>query len=97
VLYLPDAFEPLTEASWVEDDVRAAIGEIVADADWACRPKRLWPAEEWDGWQSPKPLKTLYTGAAGVVWALRRLRDRGHAETGLDLGRTRPGRSAPVC
>jgi lantibiotic modifying enzyme len=35
--------------------------------------------------QSPKPLKTLYVGAAGVVWALDRLRAGGHAETTLDL------------
>jgi hypothetical protein len=65
--------------------VREAIAEIVADVDAACRPKRLWPAHEWDGWQTPKPLTDLYTGAAGVVWALDRLRARGYAETQLDL------------
>jgi Lanthionine synthetase C-like protein len=45
----------------------------------------LWPAHEWDGWQSPKPLKTLYVGAAGVVHALEVLRRRSLAETSLDL------------
>ncbi len=44
-------------------------------------PRRLWPAHEWDGWQTPKPVADLYVGAAGVVWALDRLRERGYAET----------------
>ena len=30
------------------------------------------------------PMKNLYVGAAGVAWALDRLRRRGHAETALD-------------
>jgi len=84
-LYDPELHEPLTETAWDEGFVRDSIAEIVADTDAACRPKLLWPADEWDGWQSPKPLKTLYVGAAGVVWALDRLRERGHADTGLDL------------
>lgn len=85
MLYRPEAFEPLTETPWDESRVRTAIAAIVTDIDRVCRPRMLWRADEWDGWRSPKPLKTLYVGAAGVVWALRRLRDRGHAETKLDL------------
>jgi hypothetical protein len=84
-LFDPDLFEPLTEARWDEARVRDAVAAIVADADRRCRPKLLWPAEEWDAWQSPRPLKTLYTGAAGVAWALDALRRRGLAETRLDL------------
>lgn len=85
MLYRPEAFEPLTDETWAEERVQASIRAIVADADSACRPKLLWPAEEWDAWGSPLPLKTLYAGAAGVVWALAILRGRGHAETRLDL------------
>lgn len=85
MLYQRDAFEPLTRTAWDERLVREEIVEIVSDVDAACRPKLLWPAEDWDAWQSPKPLKTLYVGAAGVAWALDRLRERGHAETKLDL------------
>jgi lantibiotic modifying enzyme len=85
VLYRAEAFEPLTERPWDDAQVRAEIREIVADADRAWSPGLLWPAHEWDGWASPLPLKTLYVGAAGVVWALDRLRARGHAETELDL------------
>jgi len=36
-------------------------------------------------WQEPLPLKNLYVGAAGVIWALDGLRRRGHTETSLDL------------
>jgi lantibiotic modifying enzyme len=62
-----------------------AIAVIVADADAAFEPEALWPAHEWDGWQEPLPMKNLYVGAAGVIWALDTLRRRGHAETSLDL------------
>src|SRR5690349_16504546 len=46
----------------------------------------MWPAHEWDGWHGTSPMKNLYVGTAGVLWALDRLRHRGLAETGLDLG-----------
>jgi lantibiotic modifying enzyme len=86
VLYLPEAFEPLTDGPWDADRVRAAIGALAADVEAAFDPASLWPAEgDWDGWRTPTPLKTLYVGAAGVVWALEALRRRGHAETTLDL------------
>ena len=80
-------FESLTKAPWDPARVRGDIAGIVEDADRRCRPKLLWPADEWDAWRSPRPLKTLYAGAAGVVWALGELRRRGVAETRLDLGR----------
>lgn len=86
VLYRAEAFAPLTESSWDEARVRNAVGAIVADADAAYSPGTLWPADEdWDAWQTPTPLKALYVGAAGVVWALDVLRRRGHAETSVDL------------
>jgi hypothetical protein len=85
VLYQPENFEPLTEAPWDADRVRKAIRAIVADADAAFDSDALWPAEEWDGWEAPHPLKDLYVGAAGVVWALDVLRRRGCAETTIDL------------
>jgi lantibiotic modifying enzyme len=85
VLYRPDAFEPLTDEGWDQGRVRNAIRSIVADADDAFEPEGLWPADDWDAWASPLPLKSLYVGAAGVVWALDALRRRGHAESRLDL------------
>lgn len=87
MLYRPEDFEPLVDEPW--DPLAAAEGirEIVADTDAALRgPKLLWPAERWDGWRATSPLKDLYVGAAGVLWALADLRDGGHAETKLALG-----------
>jgi len=87
VLYRQEDFEPLVDEPWHEGRIRAAIREIVADTDSALRgPKLLWRADPWDGWRATSPLKDLYCGAAGVLWALADLRDRGHAETRLDLG-----------
>ena len=86
MLYRPEAFEQLTDALWNERTVGEAIREIAADADGAFRgPKLLWEAHDWDGWQSTSPMKNLYVGAAGVLWALDELRRRGNADTRLDL------------
>lgn len=85
MLYDPAAFEPLTDEAWDEDRVRDGIAALVADADAAFDSDGLWPAHEWDGWNAPHPLKNLYVGAAGVAFALDRLRRRGLAETTLDL------------
>ena len=85
MLYRPEQFEPLTDEPWAEARVRDAIRAIVADVCDAYDPRGLWPAHEWDGWQAALPLKNLYVGAAGVVWALDELEQRGHAESGLDL------------
>ena len=85
MLYEPAQFEPLTDEPWDPNRVPDAIAAIVADADAGFDPEALWPAHEWEGWEEPLPLKTLYVGAAGVIWALDALRRRGHAETSLDL------------
>jgi hypothetical protein len=85
MVYKPEAFEPLTDGQWDEQRVRARIRAIVDDADRACDPERLWPAAGWDVFKATPPLKNLYLGAAGVIWALDALRGRGHAETSIDL------------
>jgi hypothetical protein len=86
LLYRPEAFEPLTDERWDEERVRVGIRAIVADTDDALRgPSLLWRADEWDRWHSTSPMKNLYVGAAGVLWALDELRRGGHAETRLDL------------
>jgi len=85
VLYERAEFEPLTDEAWDPARARDAIAAIVADADAAFDLHTLWPAHEWDGWEEPLPLKSLYVGAAGVIWALDALRRRGHAETSINL------------
>jgi hypothetical protein len=90
MLFEPELHEPLTEDAWDEARARDAIRGLVADADRAFDPDGLWPAAEWDSWQTTPPLKNLYVGAAGVFLALDLLRRRGYAETTIDLvGATR--------
>ena len=85
MLYEPEQFEPLTHQAWDSARVSDAIRAIIADADAAFDRQALWPTHEWDGWEEPLPLKSLYVGAAGVIWALEALRSRGYAETSIDL------------
>ena len=84
MLYKPELFEPLTDRPWDEEHARRRISAIVADADATYSPETLWRAHEWDVWGTEAPLKNLYVGAAGVVWALSALRRRGYGGT-LDL------------
>ena len=87
MLFDPVAFDnPLTDEPWDTARVRDGIAAIVADADAAFDPGELWPAHEWDGYNAPLPMKNLYVGAAGVVFALDELRRRGLAETRVHLG-----------
>jgi Lanthionine synthetase C-like protein len=85
VLYRPESFESLGDERWDEGRARSVIAAIVAATDEAYDPQTLWPANEWDAWMSTPPLKDLYGGAGGVVWALDALRRRGFAETRVDL------------
>jgi hypothetical protein len=85
MLYEPTRFDALIDEPWVASRVEDAIAGIVADADAAFDPTALWPAHEWDALEKPLPLSGLYVGAAGGVWALDELRERGYAESSLDL------------
>jgi hypothetical protein len=86
-LYRPEAFERLTDTPWDEARARDGIAAIVSATDAAWRgPKLFWKAHEWDGWHGTSPMKQLYTGSAGVLWALDQLRRRGFAESTLDMG-----------
>jgi Lanthionine synthetase C-like protein len=88
MLYRPEAFEPLTDEPWAEDRVLNEIAAIVADVDAHFDPDELWPANEWDAWNTTPPVKDLYCGASGVLLALDDLRRRGLAETAVDLTAT---------
>ncbi|HEY7018313.1 MAG TPA: LanC-like protein [Gaiellaceae bacterium] len=85
MLYSPDEFQPLTDEPWDDGRVRAAIQAIAGDAEAAFDPDGLWPANDWDAWGSSPPVKDLYCGAGGVIWALDALRRRGYVETAIDL------------
>ncbi len=81
MLFDPARHEALTETPWREPAARAAIERIVADAKAAYSKEGLWPIHPLD--RSPEradPLKPIYYGAAGVVWALLHLQRAGVAD-----------------
>jgi lantibiotic modifying enzyme len=84
-LYQQETFEPLTDTPWNEARVADAVQAIATAAENAFHDENLWPSGEWESWQNALPLKSLYVGASGVVWALHALRSRGRAEGRLDL------------
>jgi hypothetical protein len=84
-LYSPESFERLTETPWNQTRVADAIQAIATAAEAAFDERELWPAGEWESYNTPLPLKNLYVGAAGVLWALHALRGRGRARGSLDL------------
>src|SRR5438874_780520 len=88
-LFSPEAHEPLRGEGWDADRVRERVAGMVAEAVAAFDPAGLWPAAPgWDTWRGHArvPLKALYAGAAGVLWALQVVRERGLADVDLDLG-----------
>jgi Lanthionine synthetase C-like protein len=85
LLYEPAQFDVPSDEPWAPARVEDAIAAIVSDADAAFDRDGLWPVDAWDGREQPRPLKNLYNGAAGVIWALDALRCSGHAETSIDL------------
>ena len=76
-LHDPAAHEPLSGAAWDPDAARASCERIVAEALAAFDPVALWPphprdVEPTDAART-RGFTSLYLGAAGVAWALRRL------------------------
>lgn len=73
--------------AWSEDRARAAVQAIVRDAEQARAPDGAWPVHPLDeeGTLPRGGFKSLYLGAAGVVWALWYLQREGAATlTALD-------------
>jgi len=73
--YDPDGHARPSAVPWNEAAARRAIVAIVTDTETACDPHELWPAHPLDdieGWLPPA-FYGLYSGAAGVIWALDRL------------------------
>jgi Lanthionine synthetase C-like protein len=86
-LFAPARHVPLTGDPWSEARARAALAGIVADIEGAYGgEEELWPNHPNDLDDDPDlPFRTVYMGAAGVVWALARLVADGHAAPRLDL------------
>ncbi len=83
--------EALAGAPWSEAAARAGIDRIVADACARFDPQTLWPRHPRDveKGEPDLPAASLYHGAAGVIWALDHLRERGHG--GRDFDAAKPG------
>jgi hypothetical protein len=87
VLYAPTEHEQLTDVPWDEQRVRAAIREIAAGADGAFDPSTLWPVHPRDEDYIGIDVYTthgLWTGAAGVLWALDWLAREGAVDLARD-------------
>ena len=86
MLFDPPSHERLTETPWDETRARAAIAEIVADAEEAFDARTLWPVHPLDEVEEgTPPLSGLYLGASGVIWAL------------AELGHPRPETAVELC
>jgi hypothetical protein len=84
MLFEPDSHEALVDEPWSAERARAAIAEIVADAERAFDDGWLiHPLDEGDD-TSVERLRTVYLGGAGVVDALHRLARRGFVTLGRD-------------
>lgn len=81
MLWRADEHEELTERRWDETRARAALREIVADAEQACADG-FWPGHHRDDTAHDPGLCTLYLGSAGTIWALLEL---GSSLDGTDL------------
>jgi hypothetical protein len=88
MLYDPRAHEPLTDAPWDAEAVKAEIRTIARDAEEARRGDAWWPVHPLDAEPGdPEVFYGVYLGAAGVLWALDRLARLGLHEPRVEYGR----------
>ena len=73
MLYEPARHESLTSTAWSDDAAADAIARIAGDAVARFDPDALWPMHPMDERKDADPYCMLYFGAAGVIYALRRL------------------------
>jgi hypothetical protein len=78
-LFQAERHEALSGGLWREDRAREAIARIVADTHQGFSAEGLWPIHSFDRSEErpPDSLKSLYHGAAGVIWALDHLAKTG--------------------
>jgi hypothetical protein len=76
VLFDPPSHEPLTDRPWDENAVRDAIRRIASDTEQAFELDGFWSLHPLDDEPGTANWETLglAIGAAGVIWALDRLR-----------------------
>jgi hypothetical protein len=85
MLFEPDRHEPLQGDPWDPARAVAALRGIVADAEDALAPDATWPWHPLDRGHEPEPRhKSMYLGAAGVLWSLWYLQQAGAAALRID-------------
>ena len=97
MLFIPDRHEALRGDAWSEGAARAAIGRIASATCAGFDPRTLWPTHPRDR-EDPAvalPMASLYQGAAGVIWALERLKADGMVDLGIDFSATIAGLLEP--
>jgi Lanthionine synthetase C-like protein len=87
MLHDPARHEALGGAPWSDAAARSAIQSIADDVCARFDPATLWPVHprEREEGDKPVPQPMLYNGAAGVLWALGRLRTFGAADVALNI------------
>ena len=86
MLFEPGRHEALTTETWNSDRVALYTESIIADIVERFDPESAWPRHPLDnedgdsGWD-----KSLYLGAAGILWALHYLAREGTASPALDM------------
>ena len=73
MLYESARHESLASTAWSDDAAADAIARIAEDAVARFDPDALWPTHPMDEPKDADPYCMLYFGAAGVIYALRRL------------------------
>ena len=85
MLFEPVRHETLIEQPWDEARARKVIGAIATAIEESVRVEDFWPAHPLDEvGQRATGQKTLYWGAAGVIWALSYLRGKGAVDLRMD-------------
>lgn len=80
MLHEPDRHDALTPGAWDELRARETIARIAADTEARFSPQRYWPTHPLDlepGEDAAQIATPLYSGAAGVMWALDYLQSAG--------------------
>ncbi|WAS91103.1 lanthionine synthetase C family protein [Nannocystis punicea] len=81
MLFEAERHEPLIDEAWDPARARAAVRTIVADLAASFSPTDLWPTHplDEDGPPIAGGYKSIYLGAAGVLWAMAYLGREGAA------------------
>ena len=86
MLFSPSRHESLDAAGWNEERARSAIRAIASATEGGLHPRTgLWPLHPSDREPvSDGPMRGVYAGAAGIVWALDQLAANGTVDLARD-------------